>query len=260
MDLQNTTALVTGASGGIGEEFAVQLAARGANLVLVARRADKLAELRARLLERHPGRRVEVITADLSVPGAAADLAGHMLGLGVGVDVLVNNAGVGSHGTFVDDTPDAVAAQIQLNCGSLADLTARFLPAMQRNRRGLIINVASTSAFQPVPTMAIYAATKAFVLSFTEALWSENRRTGVRILTLCPGPTETAFFAGTGTQFMTRGWHTPTQVVTAALSGVDSAAPTVIPGAANKVSSLGYRILPRRVMLRMAQQSVKPIT
>ena len=223
----------------------------------MARRADVLADVRARLLQRHPGRHVEVITADLSVPSAAADLARDVLGRGIAVDVLINNAGVGSHGAFVEDTPENVAAQIQLNCGSLVELTARFLPTMLRNRRGLVINVASTSAFQPVPTMAVYGATKAFVLSFTEALWWETRHTGVRVLTLCPGPTETAFFASTGKQFMTRGRQTPPQVVTAALGAIDTSVPTIIPGAANKASGLGYRFLPRRLMLRIAQRNVK---
>jgi len=257
MNLENSTALVTGASGGIGEEFALQLADRGAHLILVARRADVLADVRARLLQRHPGRHVEVITADLSVPGAAADLARDVLGRGIAVDMLINNAGVGSHGAFVEDTPENVAAQIQLNCGSLVELTARFLPTMLRNRRGLVINVASTSAFQPVPTMAVYGATKAFVLSFTEALWWETRHTGVRVLTLCPGPTETAFFASTGKQFMTRGRQTPPHVVTAALGAIDTSVPTIVPGAANKASSLGYRFLPRRLMLRIAQRNVE---
>ena len=173
MDLANDTALITGSSGGIGEEFAHQLAQRRANLVLVARRLDKLEELRATLLARHPDIQVDVIAADLSVPGSGAKLAEQ-----VGdrrIDVLINNAGVGLHGDFVDQDPDGNAAQIQLNCGTLVDLTARFLPAMTRARHGVIINVASTAAFQPTPSMAVYGATKAFVLSFTEALWQETK-------------------------------------------------------------------------------------
>jgi uncharacterized protein len=258
MDLTGNAALVTGASGGIGEEFAVQLAAREVNVVLVARRADELAGVRATLLDRHPGLRIEVITADLAEPGAGAELQRRVQERGISIDVLINNAGVGSHAPFVGEAPEKAAAQIQLNCGSLVDLTARFLPPMTYARHGLVINVASTAAFQPIPTMAVYGATKAFVLSFTEALWWETRASGVRVLALCPGATETGFFAAAGQQFMTRGRQTPQQVVTAALAAVDSRTPTVIPGTVNKVSTLGYRIMPRRLMVRMAQRSVKP--
>jgi len=164
MELANDTVLITGSSGGIGEEFAHQLAQRRANLVLVARRLDKLEELRATLLARHPDIEVDVIAADLALPGSGAKLAEQ-----VGdrrIDVLINNAGVGLHGDFVDQDPERNAAQIQLNCGTLVDLTARFLPAMVRARHGVIINVASTAAFQPTPSMSVYGATKAFVQGY----------------------------------------------------------------------------------------------
>ncbi len=258
MNLSDTTALITGASGGIGEEFAAQLADRKANLVLVARRADKLNAVRTALLVRHPDLRIDVITADLAQPGAAAELQQRVQDLGLSIDVLINNAGVGSHTDFIQQAPEQVAAQIQLNCGSLAELTARFLPPMTQAGRGLIVNVASTAAFQPIPTMAVYGATKAFVLSFTEALWWETRHSGVRVLALCPGATETEFFAAAGEQFMTRGRTTPPQVVTAALAALDGANPTVIPGATNKISTFAHRVMPRRLMVRMAQRSVKP--
>jgi short-subunit dehydrogenase len=256
MDLTDNTALITGASGGIGEEFAVQLAARHINLVVAARRGDKLGDLRSRLLELHPGLRIDVITADLSVPGSAAELAAQVRDTGRTVDILINNAGVGSHGSFADQTPDSSAAQIQLNCGSLVDLTARFLPPMLAAQHGLVINVASTAAFQPVPTMAVYAATKAFVVSFTEALWQETRGSGVRVLTLCPGATETEFFTRTGEQFMTNGRQTPQQVVKTALAAVDRSAPTVISGLRNKILAPGYRFAPRRLLPKIAQQMV----
>lgn len=257
MDLANDTALITGASGGIGEEFATQLAAQGVNLVLVARRAEKLADLRVSLLERHPGLRIDVLTADLSVPGAAAELTHQVQELGARIDVLINNAGVGSHGQFIDEVPEQVAAQIQLNCGSVVDLTARFLPAMVRARRGVVINVASTAAFQPVATMAVYAATKAFVLSFTEALWWETHNRGVRVLALCPGATETGFFASTGQEFMTRGRQTPGQVVATALGALDKSSPTAISGAMNSLSATAYRVMPRRVMAMMSGRMVR---
>jgi uncharacterized protein len=255
MDLANDTALITGSSGGIGEEFAHQLAQRRVNLVLVARRLDKLDELRATLLTDHPDIQVDVIEADLSVPGSGAKLAEQ-----VGdrrIDVLINNAGVGLHGNFVDQDPGRNAAQIQLNCGTLVDLTARFLPAMTRARHGVIINVASTAAFQPTPTMSVYGATKAFVLSFTEGLWQETKGTGVRILALCPGATETEFFARTGEEFMTRGRQTPKQVVDTALNALDKSTPTVVSGLANSVLALSTRFVPRTVLAQISQRLMK---
>lgn len=257
MDFRNRTALITGASGGIGEEFARQLAGLGANLILVARRADKLAELRTTLLMSTPGIEIDVLAADLSLPGSGAQLAAQVGDLGRQVDILINNAGVGSHGDFVDLDPEALAAQIQLNCGSLVDLTARFLPAMVKARKGLVINVASTAAFQPTPTMAVYGATKAFVRSFTEALWQETKGTGVRVLTLCPGATETEFFARTGKQFMTRGRQTSRQVVDTALAFVDKSGPTVISGLVNTVLAASTRLLPSRVLAPVSQLIMK---
>jgi uncharacterized protein len=257
MEFRNRTALITGASGGIGEEFAHQLAGLGANLILVARRADKLTELRTTLLTRTPGIEVDVLAADLSLPGSGAQLASQIGDLGRHVDILINNAGVGSHGNFVDLDPEALAAQIQLNCGSLVDLTARFLPAMVKARNGLVINVASTAAFQPTPTMAVYGATKAFVLSFTESVWQETKGTGVRVLTLCPGATETEFFARTGKQFMTRGRQTSRQVVDTALAFVDKSGPTVISGLVNTVLAASTRLLPSRVLAPVSQLIMK---
>ncbi len=257
MDYAGSTALITGSSGGIGEEFAVRLAARGADLVLVARRAEKLEELRARLLDAHPGIRIDTLSADLSVPNSAATLCGQLADSGRRIDILINNAGVGLHGRFAEQGPDANAAQIQLNCGTLVDLTARLLPAMVAARRGLVVNVASTAAFQPIPTMAVYGATKAFVLSFTEALWHETRRTGVRVLALCPGATETEFFARTGEQFMTRGRQTPGQVVDTALHAVDGSGPTAVSGRLNAIMSMAYRFTPRRILIAAAGQLVK---
>jgi short-subunit dehydrogenase len=257
MEWKNRTALVTGASSGIGAEFAVQLAAQGVNLVLVARRADRLEALRGRLLERHPALRVDVVPTDLAAVGATAELAAQLHEAGQQIDVLVNNAGVGFHGPFADEPADKVAAEIRLNCGALVDLTARFLPAMRKARRGVVINLASTSAFQPVPTMAVYAATKAFVLSFTQALWWESRGSGVRVLALCPGATETGFFDRANAPYMTRGRQSVAQVVAAALAAVDGSSPIVVPGAMNKLRAVGYRLIPRRLMPRLAERTVR---
>ncbi len=257
MKLENQTALITGSSGGIGEEFAMQFARRGVNLVLVARREDKLAQLRTRLMELGPGLTVDVIAADLSVPGSAADLGAKIADLGRGIDILINNAGVGLHGDFATQDRDANAAQIQLNCVTLVELTAIFLPAMIAARDGMVINIASTAAFQPTPGMAVYGATKAFVLSFTEALWQETKSTGVRVFALCPGATETEFFARTGEEFLTSGRQTSQQVVDTAMAAIDKSTPTVISGLRNTVLANGYRIAPRRVLLQVAQRIMK---
>jgi short-subunit dehydrogenase len=255
----HSTALVTGASSGIGEQFARQLAARGVNLVLVARGEQQLRAVAQGLEKAHPGISVTVMTADLSVAGAADDLAGKLAAAGVVVDLLVNNAGFASHALFAEEDPGRVAQEIQVNCGSVVALTARLLPPMLARRRGGVLNVASTAGFQPVPTMAVYGATKAFVLSFTEALWAETRGSGVRVLALCPGPTQTRFFetAGGG-EFLTRGRQTPDRVAAAALRALESGrGPSVIPGAHNRLLSSGYRFFPRSVMARMAQRNVR---
>ena len=257
MRLTGSTALVTGASGGIGEEFANRLAAQQANLILVARRADRLDELRTRLLARHPGIEIDVVTADLAEPGSAATLAGQVKDLGRHVDILINNAGIGLHGKVAEQDPAANAAMIQLNCVTLVELTGHLLPAMVAARRGIVINVGSTAGFQPVPTMAVYGATKAFVLSFTEALWQETRRSGVKVLTLCPGATETEFFDRTGRSFMTRGRQTSEQVVDTALKALDRPFPTVVSGLHNRILAASYRITPRPVLAMVSEQLMK---
>lgn len=257
MKLANRTALITGSSGGIGEEFARQLAQRGVNLILVARREEKLGQLRTALLELDPSVTIDVIAADLSVPGSAAELAATIEKLGRQVDILVNNAGVGRHGNFVNQDVGGNSAQIQLNCVTLVELTGLFLPAMKQAGAGLIINVASTAAFQPTPGMAVYGATKAFVLSFTEALWQETKSSGVRVFALCPGATETEFFARTGEEFLTSGRQSVRQVVDAAMAAIDKSTPTVISGFRNALLANGYRVAPRRLLLRVAEQIMK---
>ncbi|MET0451661.1 MAG: SDR family oxidoreductase, partial [Mycobacterium sp.] len=222
MDLTNDTALITGSSGGIGEEFARQFARRGVNLILVARRADKLEELRDRLLESSPTLTVDVVAADLSQPGSAAQLAARVRDLGRNVEILVNNAGVGLHGDFVDQQAEVNAAQVQLNCTTLVELTALFMPAMTQARHGLVLNVASTAAFQPTPGMAVYGATKAFVLSFTESLAYETKGSGLGVLALSPGATRTEFFDVVGTEDASVGrFQNPDQVVSLAFRELD---------------------------------------
>ena len=247
------TALVTGASSGIGEQFAVQLAARGHNLVLSARSVDRLQALADRLRRDHPNIQVDIISADLAVSGGAKGLTDELTARDIRVDVLINNAGFGSHDAFVDEDPDNVVREIQLNCSSLVELTSRLLPAMVERKQGGVLNVASTAAFQPIATMAVYAATKAFVLSFTEALWAETRKSGARVMALCPGATDTAFFDVTGKDFLTSGRQSPEQVAEIGLNYFfKGSGPSVIPGTANKLKAHGYRFVPRSVMAGVA--------
>lgn len=258
MTAQATTTLVTGASSGIGEQFALQLGRRGHNLVLTARSEDRLHTLARQLRSDYPSIEVEVIAADLAEPGSGAALNAELTVRGVEVDVLINNAGFGSHNPVAAEDPDNLAREIQLNCSSLVDLTARLLPAMLERDRGGVLNVASTAAFQPLATMAVYAATKAFVLSFTEALWAETRTTGVRVMALCPGATETGFFEATGKEFLTSGRQSADRVAEFGLRAFfNGNAPTVIPGMANNLAATGYRFLPRAVMARFAGSRVR---
>lgn len=200
------------------------------------------------------------MAADLSAAGAPDDLAGKLAAAAVTVDLLINNAGFASYGPFVDEDPGRVAQEIQLNCGCVVALTARLLPPMLARGRGGVLNVASTAGFQPVPTMAVYAASKAFVLSFTEALWAETRGSGVRVMALCPGPTQTRFFetAASGREFLTRGRQTPERVAAVALRAFElRRGPSVISGLGNRMLSSGYRFFPRSVMAAMAERNVR---
>jgi len=185
-------ALITGASSGLGEEFSIQLAREKRDLILVARREDRLHDVADRSRNVGAGK-VTVIAQDLGQADAASELYNKVHAAGLEVDYLVNNAGFGTHGRFDRSPLDREIEEINLNVGALVALTRLFLPAMVASKRGTVINVASTAAFQPVPWMATYAATKAFVLSFSEALSAELTGSGVIVLALCPGPTRTEF-------------------------------------------------------------------
>ena len=189
---EKKTALITGASSGIGESFAETLAARGTNVILVARSKGKLDRLAAKIRK---ARKVaaEVIVADLTEEKAPDKVYSAVKKLGHHVDILINNAGFGSHGPFHTLSTIEDHKEIMLNVVALVRLTHLFLPRMVEGREGIVINVASTAAFQPTPFMAVYGASKAFVLSFSEALWAEYRSHGIRVLALCPGATETSF-------------------------------------------------------------------
>jgi short-subunit dehydrogenase len=243
-------ALVTGASAGLGVEFARQLSAKGKRLVLVARRKERLDELAAELGD---ARAVEM---DLSEAGATGRLMADIAAQGETVELLVNNAGFGLAGRFAELDGERQREMIDLNCGALAELAHAVLPAMIERRSGGILNVASTAAFQPGPGMAVYFATKAFVLSFSEALHDEVNRCGVKVSCLCPGPTRTEFRSVSG--FKPKGpagkiAADAASVVTAGLNGLERNRAVVVPGLSNKMISQLHRLFPRAVMRRAAR-------
>jgi hypothetical protein len=192
---QGKTAVITGASAGLGEEFAVQLADRGVTrIVLTARRADRLAELRAVLIAAHPELRVDTITADLSDADEVTELVGALNALdSLACDILINNAGFGDLGSFESSDASKIEDMIEVNMTALTRLTHWAVPGMIARGRGWICNVGSTAGLLPLPSFAVYAATKAYVNSFSEALRVELRGTGVNVLALCPGPVKTEF-------------------------------------------------------------------
>ncbi len=246
-------ALITGASAGLGVDFARQLSAKGQRLVLVARRKDRLDALVSDLGN------ARAIEADLSLPGAidrlTADLAAH----GEHVDLLVNNAGFGLTGRFAELDGKRQREMIDLNCGALVELAHAVLPDMIERKQGRILNVASTAAFQPGPGMAVYFATKAFVLSFSEALHEEVKKHGVIVSALCPGPTATEFGevagfkpAGPSARMLVSMTADSASVVRTGLDGLGRGQAVVIPGLSNKATAQAHRFLPRNWVRRIA--------
>jgi hypothetical protein len=248
------TAIVTGASSGIGAEIARELARRGHGLVLVARRAGRLEELAADLADR--GVRIDIAPLDLTDREARAGLVDLVEGLGLEADLLVNNAGLSTSGPVQRADPAREANMIELDVVALADLCTRFLPGMVARARGAVLNVASTAAFQPLPGQAGYGACKAFVLSYTRALAGELRGTGVSASALCPGPVRTEFadVAGFGEEaaegalpeFM---WVEAAEVARAGLDGLARGHQVVIPGLANRAAAATAALAPKSLLV-----------
>lgn len=252
-----STALITGASGGIGEAVARQLAARGSHLILVARSEDRLQAL-ARELAAQYGVQAHVIALDLTRADAGEELEREVTARGLQVDILVNNAGFGGFGEFWEQDAGEISRMIGVNIWALTDLTRRFLPGMVQRGRGRVLNVASTAAFMPGPLMAVYYATKAFVLSFSEAVNEELRSTGVSVTALCPGPVETGFQAAAdlGKSRLLSGPNRVAMLSAAQVAniGVDAMLrrqPVAVAGRINQVQVLAPRFLPRAAMTRL---------
>ena len=249
------TALVTGASSGIGEQFARQLAARGHDLVLVARRTDRL----KRLAEQVPTQ-AHVVACDLATD--AASLAGRVEELGVRVDLLVNNAGFGTSGPFVENDPAREAEEVRLNCEAIVTLCHAFLPAMIDRRRGGVINVASTAGMQPIPYEAVYAATKAFALNFTDALHAELRGSGVRVMSVNPGPVPTEWQQVAGYSEdrtgVVPGEISAEQVVRESLEAWDKGRRSIIPGRTIRWFIRATQPSPRALQLRITERMYRP--
>ncbi|WP_395298057.1 SDR family NAD(P)-dependent oxidoreductase [Kitasatospora hibisci] len=259
MTYRGTVALITGASAGLGVEFAHQWAERGADVVLVARRLDRLEEL-AELLEKRYGVRATAVAADLALPGAGTGLRAELDARGITVHTLINNAGFGSYGPFAEQDPAQINQMIQLNITAVAELTRAFLPEMAADGRGALVTVASAAAYQPTPAMAVYGASKAFVLSFTEAVAYETRASALRVLAVSPGATRTEFFDVAGSMNAAVGrMATAQQVVTATRRALErgKTPPSVVAGLGNRISTIASSLTPRRVTLAVSGRLLK---
>ncbi|MRH92358.1 SDR family NAD(P)-dependent oxidoreductase [Nocardia sp. SYP-A9097] len=258
---QGRCALVTGASAGIGKAYAEGLAARGANVVLVARRRDRLEELAQRLRAEF-GIHAVAVAADLAHPDAATQVKAETDALGLEIDILVNNAGFGTYGPLHQVSPAANHAQVMVNVGALVAMTHQYLPGMIAADRGTVMNVSSIAALQPIPYMSVYGASKAFILSFTEALWLETRKSKVQVLGVCPGATDTEFFdvIGNGEETLFGGKVSPSRVVDESIAALDRRPPSVIIGRRNNLTALIPRFVTRAAAIKFSGAMTRPRT
>jgi hypothetical protein len=245
------TALITGASSGIGEQFARQLAARGHDLVLVARRAERLEKLAAELPTD-----ARVVPCDLA--GEARALPERVSELGVEVELLVNNAGFGTYGRFWEIEPGRDAEMVRVNCEAVVTLTRAFVPGMVARRRGGVINVASVSSFQPLPYTAVYAASKAFVRSFTDALYAELAGSGVTVLAVNPGPVRTEWHEVADDTRGVPAWIEADQAVRETLEAFDRGSRSLVPGRIPRLLYNASRLGPRPLQLRIIERMYRP--
>jgi len=255
---QGKWALITGASAGIGEAFAVELAAAGVNLVLTARRKDRLEAITTRLIAEYKIQ-VKVLVADLEQPEAPKKIFAETEGAGLPIDVLVNNAGFGYYGEFGKGDPARQAAMVQVNCTAVVVLTNLFLPRMMERRRGDILLVSSTASYQPVAYLATYAATKVFDRFLAEAIAEEVKRYGIHVSALCPGPTESEFgeVAGVSLDQM-RGFQKADIVARRGLEGLAHGKHWVIPYLVGQLGVFGQRFMPRRLVTWGVEKAFRP--
>jgi len=257
-DLAGCCALITGASAGIGREFARQLAGRAGSLVLVARRLDRLEGLRDELTKKDPNLNVRCRAVDLSQSNEVDELCSWLEREKITVDFLINNAGLGDRGSFATADSQRVWEMLAVNIVAVTTLTRALLPPMIQKRRGAILNVSSTAGFLPIRNLAVYAATKAYVTSFSEALRSEVRKTGIAVTALCPGPVATEFSevaeraSGKQQRPSPSFIHVPVEdVVRAGLEGIEHAKPIVVPGLVMKIAMLFVRLTPMAILRRV---------
>ncbi|HEY6293702.1 MAG TPA: SDR family oxidoreductase [Terriglobia bacterium] len=256
---ETTYSLITGASSGIGECFARALAARRRNLVLVARSAVRLEALAAELGGRH-NILAEPLAVDLAPSGAAGDLAARLAEERLAIDLLINNAGFGAQGEFAKLPLKRQAEMVAVNVQALVELTHFLVQPMMARRHGALINVGSTASFQPVPYVSIYAATKAFIYSFSLGLAEELKPYGITVVTLCPGGTKTNFFQASGYQRpkFPGGLQDPEEVVAEGLRALEAGGGLVVPRLINKLGIFAQRFLPRSLPIKMAARMFKP--
>jgi uncharacterized protein len=255
---ESSTAVVTGASSGIGTEIARELAHRGLNLTLVARREDRLRALAEELGRAH-GVRAEIVAADIASEDGRKSMFEEIASRGRDVDVLVNNAGFGSAGRFQSLDGEKETLMVRTNCEAVVALCARFVPPMVDRGRGALLNVASIAAYQPLPFQATYSATKAFVLSFTEALNADLHGTGVTATALCPGPVPTEFEENAGIEMEWEGipkfvLTTPEHNAAAGVSAMEKGKRVVVPGPINMASAAAGHYTPRSVLLGVVRR------
>jgi short-subunit dehydrogenase len=254
---QGKTALITGASSGIGTTFAYELAARGMDVVLVARSEERLHAIATDIIQQH-SHKAEVIVADLSNEAGVALLLHEVEKRGLTIDLLVNNAGFATHGYFNTISPERDQQLVGLNVGAVVALSHAFIPAMAARSNGAVINIASTAAFQPTQYMPTYGASKAFVLAFSVALAEEYRRNGVHILALCPGATITSFFDVAGKEAMMGSPRTSEQVVATGLRAMEQGRTVIVDGFINSLISHISRVFSRSTMARVTGNGLRP--
>jgi uncharacterized protein len=257
-DLVGCCALITGASAGIGREFARQLAGRAGSLVLVARRLDRLEALRDELTKKHPNLNVHCRAVDLSQSNEVDELCAWLEREKIAADFLINNAGLGDRGSFATAEPQRVREMLAVNIAALTTLTHALLPAMIQKKHGAILNVSSTAGFLPIRNLAVYAATKAYVTSFSDGIRSEVRKTGITVTALCPGPVATEFSEVAQRSSGKKERPSPSfvrvaveDVARAGLEAIERDKPIVVPGLVMKIAMLLVRLTPMAILRRV---------